>query len=147
MNATPHIVIIGGGAVGSAVAAGLTLPARQAAFACRVTVLERDPSYACASSALSASSIRQQFSTAVNIAISAYGIQVLRAMPGIGLHEGGYLYLATPAGEAVLRDNHALQRAHGVDVALLTPEQLRQRFGWLSTDGLAQGSLGLSGEG
>ena len=147
MNATPHIVIIGGGAVGSAVAAGLTLPARQAAFACRVTVLERDPSYACASSALSASSIRQQFSTAVNIAISAYGIQVLRAMPGIGLHEGGYLYLATPAGEAVLRDNHALQRTHGVDVALLTPEQLRQRFGWLSADGLALGSLGLSGEG
>ena len=147
MNATPHIVIIGGGAVGSAVAAGLTLPARQAAFACRVTVLERDPSYACASSALSASSIRQQFSTAVNIAISAYGIQVLRAMPGIGLHEGGYLYLATSAGEAVLRDNHALQRAHGVDVALLTPKQLRQRFGWLSADGLALGSLGLSGEG
>lgn len=147
MGAAPHIVIIGGGAMGSAVAASLTLPARQAAHPCAVTVIERDPTYGRASSALSASSIRQQFSTAINIAISGYGIEVLRRTGAAGLHEGGHLYLATPAGEAVLRANHALQRAHGVDVALLSPAELHQRFGWLRTGDLAQGSLGLSGEG
>ncbi len=153
-----HVVIIGGGAIGSSIARYLTRPENQAARPCRVTVLERDFSYARASSALSASSIRQQFSTAINMAISAYGIGVLRdagrelAVPGgpppcVGLHEGGYLYLATPAGQGILRDNHAVQRAAGADVALLSPHELRARFPWLCTDGLALGSLGLSGEG
>ena len=123
MGASPHIVIIGGGAIGSAVAAHLTEPARQARHPCSVTVVERDPTYARASSALSASSIRQQFSTPINIAISRYGIDVLRALPQLGLHEGGYLYLATAAGEGVLRANHALQRRSGVDVALLSPTE------------------------
>ena len=155
---TKHVVIIGGGAIGSAVARYLTRPEMQAAHPCRVTVLERDPSYARASSALSASSIRQQFSTAINLAISQYGITVLRAAarelavpgeapPAIGLHEGGYLYLATPAGEGVLRENHAVQRAADADVALLAPDQLSARFPWLATGDIALGSLGLSGEG
>ena len=144
---SPHIVIIGGGAIGSAVAAHLTQPARQAIHPCSVTVVERDPSYAQASSALSASSIRQQFSTDINIALSRYGVDVLRALPQVDLHEGGYLYLATAAGAPTLRANHALQRTHGVDVALLEPATLRQRFNWLRTDDLALASLGLSGEG
>ncbi len=153
-----HVVIIGGGAIGSSIARYLTRPEHQAVRPCQVTVLERDFSYARASSALSASSIRQQFSSAVNMAISAYGIGVLRqaatelAVPGesppaIGLHEGGYLYLATPAGETVLRENHAVQWAAGADVALLAPEALHARFPWLHTDDIALGSLGLSGEG
>ena len=153
-----HVVIIGGGAVGSSVARYLTRPDLQAVRPCTVTVLERDPSYARASSALSASSIRQQFSTPINLAISQYGITVLRnaarelAVPGepppaIGLHEGGYLYLATPAGEGTLRDNHAVQRAAGADVALLAPGELAARFPWLASHDIALGSLGLSGEG
>ena len=43
-----------------------------------VDVIERDPTYARASSALSASSIRQQFSTPLNIHLSRYGIGFLR---------------------------------------------------------------------
>ncbi len=144
---TLRVVVIGGGAIGSAVAAHLTAPELQRVRACTVTVVERDFSYARASSALSASSIRQQFSTTINIALSRYGIEVLRTMPEVGLHEGGYLYLASPAGEGVLRANHALQRTEAVDVALLPPEDLRARFPWLATEGLALGSLGLSGEG
>jgi glycine/D-amino acid oxidase-like deaminating enzyme len=147
------IVIIGGGVIGSAIAHFLT----QQQPGCDVTVVERDPTYARASSALSASSIRQQFSTDINIQLSTYGIGFLRQVhtllachgdtPHIGLHEGGYLYLATAAGEATLRSNHRLQTAHGADVALLTPAQLAQRFPWLNVDDVALGSLGLSGEG
>ena len=148
-----HIAIIGGGAIGSAIAYFLT---RQHPD-CQVTVVERDPSYARASSALSASSIRQQFSSPINIAISQFGIEFLRDIgtrlqvegdrPDIGLVEAGYLYLASPAGEAVLRDNHAVQCGMGADVALLAPDALRERFPWLSTDGVTLGSLGLSSEG
>ncbi|EJE54877.1 glycine/D-amino acid oxidase, deaminating [Acidovorax sp. CF316] len=147
------IVIIGGGVIGSAIAYELT---RQQP-GCEVVVVERDPGYARASSALSASSIRQQFSTDINVQISAHGIGFLRNVdtllacngdvPHIGLHEGGYLYLATAAGEATLRDNHGLQKRHGADVALLTADELATRFPWLALQDVVLGSLGLSGEG
>lgn len=147
------IAIIGGGAIGSAIALFLT----QMAPGQSVVVVERDPCYARASSALSASSIRQQFSSPINIAISQFGIEFLRDIgarlqvngerPDIGLVEAGYLYLASPAGEAVLRDNHAVQRGMGADVALLAPGELRGRFPWLDTQGVTLGSLGLSSEG
>ena len=151
-----RVVIIGGGAIGSAIAFFLS-GAGPGAEPLAVTVVERDFSYSQASSALSASSIRQQFSTAINIEISRFGIDFFRRVdellrvgdevPEIGLVEPGYLYLASPAGAEVLRENHALQKAHGVDVVLLAPDALQARFPWLSTDGLALGSLGLTGEG
>jgi glycine/D-amino acid oxidase-like deaminating enzyme len=151
---TDPIVIVGGGAVGSAVAYFLmTDPACDRP----VVVIERDPTYARASSALSASSIRQQFSTPINIALSRFGIAFLRDVgkllavdgdrPDVSLVEPGYLFLASPAGLPALAANHRVQRAHGADVALLEPDGLRRRFPWLATDGIAGASLGLSGEG
>jgi len=138
------VVVLGGGAVGSAVAYFLTLQRP----GCPVVVIERDFSYRCASSALSASSIRQQFSAAINIALSRFGMEFLRsACPEIDLVERGYLYLATQTGEGVMRANHLIQRAEGADVRLFSPDELRERFPWLDTNGIALGSLGLSGEG
>jgi len=149
-----RVAIIGGGVVGSAIACS-TLG--DPGFRGEVTVIERDPAYTHASSALSASSIRQQFSTAINIELSAFGIGFLRQAgellavgnerPDVGLRESGYLFLASPAGTAVLEENHRLQAAHGADVALLDPAGLRRRFPWLATEGVALGSLGLTGEG
>lgn len=149
---TRDIVIIGGGVMGAATACFL---ARD--HGCAVTVLERDPSYARASSALSASSIRQQFSTPVNIALSAWSVAFLRRVgdelavaderPGIGLVEHGYLYLATPQGVDALVANHAVQREAGAAVQWLNPEQLKARFAWMNTADLAGGNLGLQGEG
>ncbi|MGQ3032437.1 MAG: FAD-dependent oxidoreductase, partial [Ferrovibrionaceae bacterium] len=138
------VVIIGGGVIGSAIAYFL---ARDPGFGGKVAVVERDPTYRTASSALSASSIRQQFSTAVNIAISAYGISFLReigthlavdgSVPEIGLREPGYLYLASPEGLPVLQENHRIQRAEAVEVALLDPAALVERFPWISAEGIA----------
>ncbi len=148
------VVIVGGGVMGCATAFFL---ASDPGFGGTVAVVERDPSYATASSALSASSIRQQFSTPANIALSRFGLGFLQnatehlSVDGdtvdLGLRTPGYLYLATPAGEPVLRQTHAIQRASDVAVALLTPEELGARFPWLSTEGIALGSLGLEGEG
>ena len=149
---SPRIVIVGGGVMGAAAACFL---ARDHGIA--ATVLERDPTYARASSALSASSIRQQFSTPINIALSQESLAFYRRIgselevagdaPEIGLVERGYLYLASADGAPALRANHAVQGEHGVDVALLEPQALCERFPWLSDAGLALGSLGLSGEG
>ena len=66
---TRHVVIVGGGVIGSAIASFVL---RDPAFRGTVSVVERDPTYARASSALSASSIRQQFSTAVNVEIGRH---------------------------------------------------------------------------
>src|SRR4051812_6774584 len=149
-----RIVIVGGGAVGSAVAYWLTA---DPSLDREVVVLERDPTYRQASSALSASAGRQQYSTPVNIAIGRFGFAFLREAAGrlavgddrpeVGLVERGYLFLASEAGLPVLRENHAIQYLHGADVALLEPWALAERFPWLSTEGLAGASLGLSGEG
>ena len=158
MTRSTDVAIIGGGAIGSAIAYFLL---SAPAFKGRVTVVERDPSYARASSALSASSIRQQFSTPENIRMSRFGFGFLSDInrhlavdgdgPGrpvdIGMREGGYLYLATPEHEGVLRENHAIQRAEAADVALLNPDELAARFPWLALDGVTLGSLGLKGEG
>ena len=123
----------------------------------RATVLERDPTHTRASSALSASSIRQQFSQPVNIALSQWSVRFLRrlgdelAVPGerpeIGLVEPGYLFLATLQGEEALRSNHEVQCRAGADVALLRPAELQRRFPWLNSAGVSLASLGLSGEG
>lgn len=139
------VLILGGGAIGSAIAAHLAAlrPDLQ------LRVLERDPSYAQASSARSAASIRQQFSTPLNIALSQYGLQVLRALgPPAALVERGYLYLADHDAAAVgLRELQALQTAQGADIELLDPAALRRRWPWLATEDLRLGAWGRSGEG
>ncbi|MCC6245821.1 MAG: FAD-binding oxidoreductase [Gemmatimonadaceae bacterium] len=150
MSTPSHVVIIGGGVMGSATAWFL---ARTHGVA--VTVVERDASYARASSALSACAIRQQFSTSINIRISQESLAFYRDIgnvltvgdesPHIGLVEPGYLYLAaSEVGAGVLRDQHALQATHDVQTALLSPSALGERFPWLETRGIVLGSLGLS---
>ncbi len=148
------VVIVGGGAIGSAIAYFL---AHEAAFHGTILVVEPDPTYRQASSALSASSIRQQFSTEANIKISQFGFEFLRAVgqhlalgdeaPDLAFHERGYLFLASPAGAAALQRNHRLQRACGADVMLMDVESLHRRFPWMSGAGLAAAALGMSGEG
>jgi glycine/D-amino acid oxidase-like deaminating enzyme len=138
------VVVIGGGAMGGAVAAFLL---DDPAFTGTVTVIERDPAFRRASSALSAAGIRRQFSTPENIRMSEFSFGFMRNELGIAIHEGGYLYLAPPGGVGILEGNHAVQRAAGADVVLLTPVELITRFPWLSSDGVALASLGRSGEG
>src|ERR1700716_2307044 len=121
-------------------------------FTGSVVVIERDPTYARASSALSASSIRQQFSTPLNIHLSRYGIGFLRRASEVlggdlGLKEPGYLFLASGAGAAVLRANHAIQMGEDCAVELLDPAALRRRFPWISAEGVALASHGTANEG
>lgn len=148
------VVIVGGAVVGSAAAYFLCA---QTGFKGSVLVVEKDFSYEKSATARSAASIRHQFSTPENIRMSQFGTQFIQNIgdhlmvdgeaPAVGFHEGGYLFLATPAGRDSLEANHRVQRSLGVDVALLQPAQLQERFPWLATADLSAGSLGLSGEG
>ncbi len=148
------MVIVGGGVIGSSIAYFL---AAEEAFRGTVAVVERDPSYARSSTGLSVGGIRQQFSTPENVSMSLFSAHFIREAhdtlsvdedkPEVSFTEAGYLFLATERGMSVLRRNHTLQRSLGADVVLLAPEELRERFPWLSLRGLAGGSLGISGEG
>ncbi|MEO7295528.1 MAG: FAD-dependent oxidoreductase, partial [Candidatus Limnocylindria bacterium] len=148
------VVVVGGAIMGSSVA---TFLASRPDFDGRIVVVERDPSFRTSSTTLSAASIRQQFSTALNIEICRFGVDFIRNLdrslavdgeaPEIDFVENGYLFLATDAGLATLQHNHAVQRSLDVAVQLLDPAELRSRFGWLNVDDLAGGSLGLAGEG
>ena len=154
MIRSADVVIIGGGVMGSAVAFFLR---SDPSFAGDVLVIERDPTYRFATSALSASSIRQQFSTPLNIQMSLFGIGFLRRIAAhlqvdgealsIGLREPGYLILADAANVDLLRRNVALQQDEGADIAFLTPEQMRARFDWITTEGAAGAGFGVTGEG
>jgi FAD-dependent oxidoreductase domain-containing protein 1 len=113
--------------------------------------------YAKSATALSLSSIRQQFSSPINIRVGLAGVAFLREVkqklevdgeqPDVPLTENGYLYLASEAGAQVLRENHLVQAREGADIALLSPEEIQARFPYLSVAGVALGALGLRGEG
>ena len=93
----------------------------------------------------------------VNVSLSLYGIDFLRRAPDllavdgerpdVGLVEGGYLFLATPAGAETLQRNHAVQTGLGADIVHLERDALAATFPWLATGDLAAGCFGRGGEG
>jgi len=126
-------------------------------FSGRILVVDKDMTYRQAASSLSLSSIRQQFSSPINIRVGLYGVAFLRQArdllavdgeaPDLSLTENGYLYLASEAGAPILAANHATQIAEGADILLLTPDALQARFPFLNGEGIAAAAWGRSGEG
>ena len=134
-------IIIGGGIIGSCAAYFL-------AGHGETIVLEKDPSYQYASTTLSASSIRTQFSLALNVRMSLFGAEFLAARADrVGLVRRAYLVLATAENELALHANRDMQCAEGAAVALFDREQLTARFPWLNAQDLTCATLGLKHEG
>lgn len=150
IGAPGPVVIIGGGAMGSSSAHWIAKRLQEAGHAdAPVTIVERDPTYAKAASALAVGGLRYQFSHALNAAQSIFSRQVIAESEAqLGLQvpfvEAGYLFLAsTESGANVLRENHAVQAGLGAPVSLFEPEELRHRFPWLKLDDIALGALGV----
>src|SRR5271170_997717 len=105
------VVIAGGAIMGSSTAYHL---AADPGFTGRVLVVEKDMTYAKSATALSLSSIRQQFSSPINIRVGFAGLAFLRRAkenlavdgdaPDLTITENGYLYLASETGASVLRE-------------------------------------------
>ena len=150
MNKAFDIVIVGAGVVGSACAHYL----QKHGFTGSIALIERDMTWQTGCTARSVGGLRQQFSTPENIALSTFGVTLVKNLKAefgpdadVGFKEQGYLILASETGLPILRENHAVQVAHGADNVLLDPQGLALRFPWLNTEGLAGGCFGLSGEG
>lgn len=144
------ILIVGGGVIGCATAFFL----RELGFTGRVVVFEKDSSYRFASTARSAASIRQQFTTPVSTQMSQFSFAFLEGLKErfgddgeIGLVHSAYLLLADAARVENLRSCHATFRQLGSDIAWLDQEDLARRFSWLNVEDLAGATLGLAGEG
>lgn len=147
------VAIVGGGVMGASVAYWLT----RMRPGLSVTVIERDPSYAKAATALSLASVRQQFTTEVNVKISRFGIEFIRnisewvgqgGVSSLGLIEQGYLFVTgSVQAAAIMAEVAAMQRALGAATEVLGREALAARFPWVNGEDLVAGSFGPRDEG
>jgi glycine/D-amino acid oxidase-like deaminating enzyme len=133
-NQTYDVVITGGGIMGSTTAYYLT----RMQPGLKVAVVERDPTYARASTTLSMSNVRIQFSLKENIQISQYAFQVLERFedemavedrrPKIYYRREGNLFLVGTANHAAAKHAFDLQRSLGCRVEWWSPQQIRERY-------------------
>jgi glycine/D-amino acid oxidase-like deaminating enzyme len=128
------VLVVGGGAIGSAVAYFVKLLDPGA----DVAVVERDPTYALASTPRGSGGVRRLFSLPENIELSIFSIAFFEdfaatlAVDGvpaeIGLRKNGYLFIVPPSDRAVLRRNFDTQQQLGCNVVWLEPDELKRRF-------------------
>jgi FAD-dependent oxidoreductase domain-containing protein 1 len=132
MPSTAEVVIVGGGVVGSSVAYHL----RQAGCRGRVVVIERDDTYARASSSLAMGGIRQQFTLAANVQMVQYSVDFYRdldrrvpdADDRVDFRQRGYLFLADAASAARLTRRYEAMRIAGASVTCLSRNEIRERL-------------------
>ncbi|KQW72419.1 FAD-dependent oxidoreductase [Ensifer sp. Root127] len=128
------IVVIGGGAIGSAVAYYL----KSADPALEVTVVERDPTYSLASTPRASGGVRRLFSVPENISLSNYSIPffdnfaetmaVDGAPADIGLKKNGYLFIVPPSSLDMLKQNYETELSMGCNVVWLSPDEIKHKF-------------------
>ncbi|MGZ9059415.1 MAG: NAD(P)/FAD-dependent oxidoreductase, partial [Burkholderiaceae bacterium] len=139
------IAILGGAIMGSSTAYFL----KKLAPSASVCVVEPDPTYEYCSTLRASGGVRVLFSCPENIEMSKFGRECLRRFPQemavdgreapVDWVEGGYLFIVPPSGKALLESNFEQQLAHGCEVELLDPAQLKQRFPSMFVDDLGGG--------
>ncbi|MEO8240873.1 MAG: FAD-binding oxidoreductase [bacterium] len=154
VHASYDVVIIGGAIMGSSTAWFLS---ENPDFQGRVLVVERDPSYAQAATALSNSCIRQQFSTELNVRISQFGAAFFQSLPErmrvdyapkLKIQNFGYLYLANTAEFAdSLRACQQVQVAAGAETRLLTADEIKAEYPFYEVEDVVLGSINTKDEG
>ena len=148
MDKIYDVIIIGGGIMGSASAYYLM----KADNTLKVAVIERDPTYAKASTTLSMANARIQFSLEQNIAISQYALKILAQFedtmavegekPNIYYRREGNLFLVDDAGRRGAEKALALQQSLGCRVDWWSSEKVKRHYPLYETKGLAGGTFG-----
>ncbi len=142
------VVIIGGGVVGSAAAWRL----RHDGFTGRVVVVERDRTYARASSFLAMGGIRQQFGSRVCVRMVQHSVALWREFdermrtpthtPRAWFRERGYLFLADDRNADTLAAREAAQAEAGATQRRLTVDEIRALVPGLMLDDIRFGLFG-----
>jgi glycine/D-amino acid oxidase-like deaminating enzyme len=148
MGEAAAVVIVGGGVIGSSIAVRLRQRLRDA----RVVVVERDPTYARASSRLATGGIRQQFESPLNVAMARYSSNFYRRFDeltaGCGhrsrawFRQRGYLFLADEGNAHRLEQRYEAQKANGANVEKWSARQIADRIDGLATHDVVFGLFG-----
>ena len=145
---TYDIIIIGGGIMGSATAYYLM----KADPTLKVAVAERDATYSQASTTLSMSNVRTQFSLKENVQISLYALQALKRFeedmavddqpPKIYFRQEGNLFLVNAAEEAAARRAFEMQKSLGCQVQWWSPQTIKQHYPLYAPQKFVGGTFG-----
>ena len=149
------VVIIGGAMHGASVAWWLS---RDDSFNGTVLVIERDPSYALASTSHTNSCIRQQFSNEANIRVSQFGAEFIHSfrdfmggdpeVPKIVLQNFGYMYLAdTSEFAAELKQAQRIQESLGAGTRHMGREEIASAYPFYNLDDIVAGNHNTVNEG
>ena len=142
-----RIVVVGGGVIGSSIAYHL----RRRAPERDVVVIERDPTYARASSRLAMGGVRQQFSSRPNIELAQYSAKFYRRFDAAFGHldagranfrQRGYLFLVNAANADRFEQRVKRQQELGAYVARLEVDQIRRLVPDLVLDDIRFGVFG-----
>lgn len=128
------VAIIGGGAIGASVAYYL----KSMNPGLSVTVIERDPTYAQASTPRASGGVRRLFSLPENIALSNYSIPFFETFAEtmavgdqkaeISFKKGGYIFIVPPSSIDMLKANYDTELEMGCNVVWLTPDEIKHKF-------------------
>ncbi|XP_063750469.1 FAD-dependent oxidoreductase domain-containing protein 1 isoform X2 [Eleginops maclovinus] len=114
------VVIVGGGVIGWSVAYWIKQKEKRRGGV-NVVVVEKDPTE---------------------------HLHVLNEDPvDLQFNQSGYLFLANEEVAHIMEENYKTQRTAGAKVSLLSATQLKEKFPWINTEGVALASYGLENEG
>jgi sarcosine oxidase subunit beta len=132
---TAEVVIVGGGIIGASIAYHLAARGMK-----DVMLLEKEIFFGAESTGKCAGGIRAQFTTPVNIRLSMRSVGKFERFADemgvpIVFHQVGYMFMSTtPAQWEAAQRNVALQRSLGLEVDLLTADQVTARVPELRAD-------------
>jgi FAD-dependent oxidoreductase domain-containing protein 1 len=145
MKNKADIIIVGGGVIGSSIAYNLL----NDGFSGKVVIFEKDGMYEFASTPRSAGGFRQLFTTAINIQLSKYSLEIYKNFSKTMADDGeemeidfkqrGYLFLATEDMMPRFKKHLKLQHENGVSSQLLDKNELLNIIPELNIDDLAGG--------
>ncbi|MFE8697863.1 NAD(P)/FAD-dependent oxidoreductase [Cytobacillus sp. FJAT-53684] len=145
MQNKADIIIIGGGVIGSSIAYNLL----NDGFTGKVVVFEKDGIYEFASTPRSAGGFRQLYTTAVNIQLSKYSLQIYKNFSKtmaideeeveIDFKQRGYLFLAVDEMMPRFEKHMKLQNENGVNSQLLQKSDLLNIIPELNVEDIAGG--------
>ena len=141
------IIIVGGGLMGSSTAYHL-----MSGDKLDVAVVEKDPTYAKASTPLSIGNVRTQFNLKENVQISQYAYSFLETFeetmavndirPHIAWHREGNLFIVEPENRDRAEQEMTMQKNLGCNVAWWNEEKLAQRLPQCQLAGFVGGTYG-----
>jgi glycine/D-amino acid oxidase-like deaminating enzyme len=148
MPSSADFVIVGGGVVGSSVAYHL----REAGCRGRIVVIERDHTYAHASSNLAMGGIRQQFTLDTNVRMVQWSVGFYRDLERrarlagsshrVSFQQRGYLFLADANCAARLTRRYEAMRSAGAHVERVSSDEIRRMLPDAAVDDIEFGLFG-----